>query len=138
MHYSYEITVSSTDSVDDPLIFPVKLASGIIKTVEIYFPLGCRRTVRCSLFDRAAQVLPSNADGFYSLDGDTVRANLHYDMDAKDNILYLVAWSIGSVYDHTLTLHIEVQGKDEPDLQSLMVLMTQTIDRLISLCRSLL
>jgi hypothetical protein len=49
-----------------------------------------------------------------------------------------VAWSIGSVYDHTLTLHIEVQGKDEPDIHSLMVLMTQTIDRLISLCRSLL
>lgn len=137
MHYSYEVTVEPTDVLSDPLVFPIVLASGRLRRVKIYFPVGCSRTIRCQLWDRAIQLLPTNADGFYSLDGDTVDASIYYDLDVNDNVLYLVAWSIGSSYSHTLSVHAEVQAVDEPDPYSLMALMTETVDRLITLIRGL-
>ena len=138
MHYSYEVEVTPSDVVTDPVVYPIVLATGILRRVRIFFPYGCSRTVRCSLWDRAIQILPTNQDGFYSLDGNTVDADVYYSLDDNDHYLYLVAWSVDSAYNHTLTIHLDVQGPEEPDANKVMVLLNATLDRLITLCRSLI
>ena len=138
MHYAYEVEITPTDTVDNYVVQPIILGSGIIRHVSIYFPSGCSRVVRCQLWDRANQVLPTNPDGWYAHDGASVEADLFYDLDRKGNELYFIAWSIGSSYDHTLTISLDVQGRDEPDPYSIMSLMNDTINRLIQLCRELI
>jgi len=136
MHYSYAVTVLTTETVDNYNLKVIKLGSGILKRVEIVFPLGCAYTIRSQLWSSANQVLPTNPDGYYSLDGDKVVADLHYDLDVHGNTLYLVSWTTGSSYDHGLTVHLEVQGVDEPDVTKLQDKMIETINRLIDLCKS--
>ena len=136
MHYSYEAEVTPADTVDDPLVFPVTLTSGILKGLEVFFPSGCSRTVRIQLWNRGKQIAPSNADGFYALDGDKASAGLHYDIDKEDNELFVIGWNIGGMYDHVITIHLEVQGPEENTMDELVKLMLETINRLIDLMRS--
>ena len=138
MHYSYEVTIDPEDTATSPVVYPIVLATGILRRVRIFFPLGCSRTVRCSLWDRAIQILPTNQDGYYALDGNMVDADVYYSLDSNDHYLYLVAWAVDSAYQHTLTIHLDVQGPEEPDANKVMVLMNSTIDRLITLCKGLL
>jgi len=138
MHYSYEVEVTPTDTVVNPVVYPIILATGILRRVRIFFPLGCSKVIRCSLWDRALQLLPTNQDGFYALDGNVVDADVYHSLDDNDHYLYLVAWTTGSSYDHTLSVHLDVQGPEEPDANKAMVLLNETLGRLIDLCRSLI
>lgn len=138
MHYSYEVEVTPSDVVTDPVVYPIVLATGILRRVRIFFPYGCSRAVRCSLWDRSIQILPTNQDGYYSLDGEVADADVYYSLDDNDHYLYLVAWAVDTAYNHTITIHLDVQGPEEPDANKVMVLLNSTLDRLIDLCRSLL
>lgn len=138
MHYSYEVEVTPDDSVTDPVVYPIVLATGILRRVRIFFPYGCVNSVRCCLYDRSLQILPTNQDGYYALDGDSVDADVYYNLDDNDHFLYLVAWSMGTDYDHSLSVHLDVQGPEEPDSNKVMVLLAETLERLIDLCRSLI
>lgn len=135
MHYSFDVPVTPADTAGDPVIFPMPLATGILRNVKIFFDYGCGRTVRACLFNRGIQILPTNADGYYALDGDKAEANLYYNLD-DDNELFLVAWNVEGSYDHTLSVHLEVQGPDEPSLETLQRLMIDTVNRLIDLIRA--
>ena len=138
MHYSYEVEVTPSDVVTDPVVYPIVLATGILRRVRIFFPYGCSRAVRCSLWDRSIQILPTNQDGYYSLDGEVADADVYYSLDDNDHYLYLVAWAVDTAYNHTITIHLDVQGPEEPDANKVMVLLNSTLDRLIDLCRSLI
>lgn len=138
MHYSYEIDVLTSHTVDDPLIYHIKLASGKLKELQTVFEVGDGYSSCVTLWDRGKQLLPTNPDGFFTGDGLSLYSPIHYDLDSEDNDLYVVAWNRGGVYDHAVNLMLAVQGVDEPDVNSLMSLMVQTIDRLIALCKDLI
>ena len=136
MHYAYQFTVEPTHTASAPLEESIKLGSGILKRVQIFFPEGCSRLVRCALWNNWEQLLPTNPDGYYALDGDNSDASLYYNMDEDTNQLWFLAWTIDTKYNHDLTVHIEVQGPDEPDITRISTLMAETIQRLIDLMRS--
>lgn len=136
MHYSYEVTIETTDTVADPLEYEIKLGSGIITGVELLFEVGDGFSSCVQLWDRGKQILPTNPDGFYAADGLLIEAPLYYSLDDEDNVLYVIAWNRGGVYAHAVTVMISVKANDEPDVTSLMGLMIETIDKLITLMRS--
>jgi len=138
MHYSYEIDVTTANPVDDPLIYHIKLASGKLKEMQTVFEVGDGYSSCVTLWDRGKQLLPTNADGFFTGDGLAVYSPINYDLDVEDNDLYIVAWNRGGVYDHAVNILLAVQGVDEPDQYSLMELMNSTINRLIDLCKQLI
>ena len=136
MHYAYQATIEPTHTVNSPLEQSIKLGSGILKRVQIFFPSGCNQKVMCSIWNNGEQIVPTNPDGFYSLDGSIADAMMYHNLDQKTNQLWFVGWSTGTDYDHTLSIMLDVQGPDEPDVNNLMMLMRETIERLISLMRS--
>ena len=138
MHYSYELTVSTSDTAEDPQVYHIKLASGILKEMQTVFEVGDGYSSCITLWDRGKQLLPTNPDGFFTGDGVSVFSPIHYDLDAEDNDLYIVAWNRGGVYDHAVNIMLSVQGSDEPDIIGVMKLMNETIDRLITLCKGLI
>jgi len=138
MHYSFRDTVTSHDTSSDPLVSPLKMGSGIITGAKIYFPYGCNGSVHCQIWDSAGQLLPTNADGDYALDGSYVEASLHYDLSKMSNQLYLIAWGDDVIYDHNIEVHIEVRGIDEPQPYDIMALMVDTLNRLIDVIKSLI
>ena len=136
MHYSFFLTVTPANDVDNPAYCHIHLAAGVLENIKLFFPVGCSQVIRATLETDAVQLLPTNQNSYYSLDGEVVDANLHYDMDAETNSLWLKAWTIGSSYDHTLTLHCEVRGPDEPSLELVMSKILDTIDTLADLIRN--
>ena len=138
MHYSYELDVSTSDTPGDPLVYHIKLASGILKEMQTVFEVGDGYSSCITLWDRGKQLLPTNPDGFFTGDGVSVFSPIHYDLDAEDNDLYIVAWNRGGVYDQAVNIMLSVQGSDEPDIIGVMKLMNETIDRLITLCKGLI
>ena len=138
MHYAYQFTVEPTHTASAPLEESLKLGSGILKRVQIFFPDGCSKLVRCCLWNNWEQLAPTNPDGYYALDGAVADAALYYDMDQDTNQLWFIAWNYGAKYDHVLSVHLEVQGRDEPDPFNIMLLMKDTVNRLIDLMRSVL
>ena len=138
MHYSFEVDVLTSHTSTDPLIFPMKLASGILRNVDFLFEVGDGYSSCLTLWDRGKQLLPTNADGFYSADGLLVSGSLWYDIDENDNDLFLVAWNRGGVYDHAVIVMLDVKDPNEPELNSVMSLMIDTINRLIDLCKKLI
>jgi hypothetical protein len=135
MHYSFAVKVLPENDVYNPVEFSIKLATGILRRCQIFFARGCSTLVRCQLWSDAEQLAPQNPDGYYALDGDKVDAPLYYNLDLETNQLWFVAWSFHCSYSHTLQVHLDVQGRDEPDLYNLMQTLIDTEDRLIDLMR---
>ena len=138
MHYSYEIDVTTSHTVDDPLIYHVKLASGKLTEMQTVFEVGDGYSSCVTLWDGSKQLLPTNLDGYFTGDGLAVYSPINYDLTENGNNLYLVAWNRGGVYDHAVNVMLAVKGDDEPDVLSLMTLLNATVNRLIDLCRALL
>ena len=135
MHYSYELTVSTSDTASDPQVYHVKLASGILKEMQTVFEVGDGYSSCITLWNRGKQLLPTNPDGFFTGDGISVFSPIYYNLDDEDNDLYIVAWNRGGVYDHSVNIMLSVQESNEPDVIGIMKLMNDTIDRLITLCK---
>lgn len=136
MHYSFEVPVSPDDDVDNPVVFPIHLGSGKLHEVVIQFEVGDGFSSAVTLWNRANQLLPSNADGVYSGDGSIIYAPIYYDLDVEDNELFVVAWNRGGLYDHSINVMLSVRGSDEPEILSLIETLKLTIDTLVSTIRS--
>lgn len=136
MHYSFEVPVSPDDDIESPVVFPVHLGSGKLYEVVIQFEVGDGFSSAITLWNRANQLLPSNADGIYSGDGSIIYAPIYYDLDVEDNELFVVAWNRGGLYDHSINVMLSVRGSDEPEILSLIETLKLTIDTLVSTIRS--
>lgn len=135
MHFAWELTVLPANTRLNPAYVSLKLPCGILRQVEVFFDYGCDRLVRCALYDGATQILPTNPDGYYALDGDTVRARLYHDLDLQYNQLTMYGWNIGTKYTHTLSVMCEVQGPDEPDLEAVLLAQVKLQDKMIDLMK---
>lgn len=138
MHYSWELVVNTGNTVNNPATLNLGLPCGIVEEVDIYFPYGCGRVIRAQLYDGATQILPTNVEGFYALDGDTSKAPMYYDLSDEYNILQLRAWTITGQLAHTLTVMVYVKGPNEPDLLAVLKAQVDCMNKQIDLIRSLI
>jgi hypothetical protein len=132
MHYSYEIDISPDNTVSNPLELHIKLAAGIILSVDFLFEVGDRFSSCVTLWDNAVQILPSNSDGWYSADGLLINAPVYYKINERGNDLYVIAWNRGGVYDHTVTMMISVESVDEPKVMELIKSQNGIFERLLN------
>ena len=137
MHYSYEIDISPSDTVNNPLELHVKLSAGIIFSVDFLFEVGDGFSSCVTLWDNAVQVLPSNQEGWYSADGLLIVAPVWYKIDERGNDLYVVAWNRGGVNDHTVNMTISVQGVDEPQVIDLINAQNGIFERLLNVLKEI-
>lgn len=137
MHYSYALDVHSYNTVSTFAYVNLVMGSGILTRCQIHFPAGCGNNIRAVVWSKSNQILPTNPDGYYCLDNDKVDASLYYDLDAKGNTLYLLAWAVDCNYDHTIYCHLDVRGKDEPSIEEAFEVNSTLIDRLLSVIKSM-
>lgn len=137
MHYSYEVTVTPSDDYNNPVVYEIKLASGILLSADFLFEVGDGFSTCVCLWSDSKQLLPVNVEGFYTGDNIMIHAPCYYPLTAEGNLLYLVAWNRGGIYDHDVNVYLHVKGDNEPDVYSLQQSLNDTIDRLISLIRSM-
>jgi hypothetical protein len=78
MQYVYVLTVTPSCTVSSPAVQLLKIPSGIIKRVQLWFDVGTDNLIRGILADGSEQVLPTNPEGFYALDGEKAAAPADY------------------------------------------------------------
>lgn len=132
MHYSWELNVLSSNTIDNPASVQLKIGSGIIRRFKLVFPSGCSLYVRSLILDGSEQILPTNLGGYYALDGDSVEGDVYYDLNVKYANLTWYAWNTGANYPHTLILMMDLQGNDELTLEGVMNRLAFGVETLIA------
>ena len=106
MFYAFRHTVDTTNSLDYPVDFDLKLTAGVIHQVDVLFQDGCGHVVDVQIFKANFQIWPSNRGGtlrgnatvisfreFYELSpGETTltaRINATSAADTKDVIIQI-------------------------------------------------
>ena len=135
MHYAYECEVLTTNTVSNPVIQPIKLAAGWVRHVSITFPPGCNRHVRCYLKDRSSQVLPTNLDGYYAESAYPVEIQCYIQLTTEDNQLWFVGWSVDASWPHIISILVQVEGPDEPNIWRVLEGFSNLLERFTDLLR---
>jgi len=130
MHYVYEAIVLAANISTNNTEVDVKLTAGIIKHVSILFPPGCARLVKCSIWNTAEQLLPSNPEAIYGEDAYAVEIDCYLPTWIYGNQFYILAWNIGTVYKHVVRVMFDVQDVDEPDMALAVQTLYKTVESL--------
>jgi hypothetical protein len=97
------------------------LPIGILRRVQIAFPLGCLNYVRANIYQAGVQLFPINSTGVdgdhyfswndYIYDFDTFQI-----IDAASTIFDVYGWNDGTdiYYDHTIRVYFYVEEIDIP------------------------
>jgi hypothetical protein len=136
MHYSYELIVLPAHTVDNPKVVPVTFGAGVVKHISLVFPVGCSRAVHVIVCDQAKQLLPTNPEGNYALDGYSVEMDVYLDMSTYGNQFYLMAWNDGTSYLHNIQCHFDVEGVEEPSPNRAVLVLADAINNLVTMMRS--
>jgi hypothetical protein len=137
MHYAYDVWVLPENISSNHVEVPIKLAAGIITHVTIIFPPGCARLIRCTLWDNANQLLPTNIDATYGEDAYAVEIECYYPTWLFGNEFTVLAWNVGALYKHLIHVMIDVQGVDEPDISKAIETLYKTVESLTTVLKGL-
>lgn len=135
MHYVYDVSVLPANTQSNFVEESIKLGAGIIRHVTIIFPAGCSRLIRCTLWNNANQILPTNPDATYGEDSYVVETDCYIPTSEYGNQFYLIAWTEGTAYTHDITVMLEVQGVNEPDMGSAVTTLYKIVEQLVSVLR---
>jgi hypothetical protein len=102
MIYSTTITIPSSTTLVNAQVNTLKITSGLIWLVEIYYPPGCCSLARCQIYDGHYQLFPCNIGGYLAGENDTlVFEDLYFKMNPPHE-LTIKTWNIDDTWDHTL------------------------------------
>jgi len=112
MHYSVSLTVPAGTAVETPATENIELPAGILQHTTIVFPPGCSRMVLVGIKDGATQIMPKNTAEKYAEDSFHFEINDFLIMDSPKT-LTISASSVGTNYQHIITVHFEVKTIEE-------------------------
>lgn len=135
MHYVYGVPVLPANTKANFVQQDIKLGAGIIRHVTIIFPPGCVRLIHCAIWNKAIQILPTNPEATYGEDSYVVEADCYVPTSEYGNQFYVIAWNEGTSYKHVLTVMLDVQGVNEPDMGSAVTTLYKVVEQLVSVLR---
>lgn len=86
---------------------------GIIIRCETVFPSGCAGLVYTHINHALHQVYPKNPDYQYSGNGESIVATDEYELKEEPYQLEFYGWNWDEIYDHTVTVRIQIVPKRE-------------------------
>jgi hypothetical protein len=113
MYYAWNITLTKGNTATTPEKTVFQLENGIITRCEIVFPSGCQGLVFCHVNHALHQVYPKNPDYQYAGNGEKILATDEYELNEEPYQLEFYGWNTDEIYDHTITIRIQVVPKRE-------------------------
>ncbi len=110
--YDFTLPVPAGTPETAPAAAEARLSKGHVTGVEVLFPDGCAGLVATACYREAAQVWPSNPDGAFSSNGETLRWDEDYPLDDEPLLFVLRAWAPESRFPHTVTWRFELLPLD--------------------------
>jgi len=108
MLFEYEITIPANTPEKSPVRQRLEITRGVIKKLGVFFPYGCLGLVKCRIKWGEHQVFPRNLGGFIRGNDETIDAEYFLYLDTEPYELIFEGWSEDELYDHTVSVRINV------------------------------
>ena len=108
MLYAWDIKLTKDRSVATPEKTILKLEKGTITRCEVVFPTGCCGLVFIHINDGLHQVWPKNPDYQLTGNGGIIASTDEYPVKEPPLELYFYGWNTDEIYDHTITVRLQI------------------------------
>ena len=113
MRFSFDFLIPANTLTADPERLDVKLMRGVLRHGEVAFPPGPANLVHVVLRDASFQIAPLNPEQSLHWDDQIFPFDMNYELTDVGHTLTLFGWSPGTTFEHTITVHLDVEPKDK-------------------------
>lgn len=118
--YDIPVAVPASTLESAPVVVEAEFPPGLIQQVDVQFPTGCVGLVHTFARRGAHQVWPSNPEGNFATNGQTITWQERYELDRAPFVLRLFAWSDDDTYPHTVTWRIALNPFTGPRREEIL------------------
>jgi len=108
MFYAWNFTLPADKTEAGKTKQVLQLERGTITRFETIFPVGCANLVFVHINEALHQVYPKHPDYKFIGDGVTITCNDEYEITAPPFALQFHGWNTDEVYDHVITVRIQL------------------------------
>ena len=108
MFYAWNFTLPADKDEAGKTTQVLRLGKVTITMCEVVFPVGCANLVFVHLNKVLHQVYPKNPDYKFVGDGVTITCTDEYEMREEPHTLQFHGWNTDEIYDHTITVRIQL------------------------------
>jgi len=131
----WEYTIPANTAEENAVRVECRISPGTLKSVHIFFPLGCQGLARCRVFLGEKPVAPRSAKNFISGDDTLVKIdNLHDLISENVPVLNWDVWNLDETFSHTPWMSAEWISADEPYEKT----MTETLKDFVTIMKKLI
>lgn len=109
--WNFELTKGRATATREKHILP--LERGTIIRCEVVFPVGCANLVYVHVNQALHQVYPKNPDHQFVGDGAVIVSTDEYEIREEPFQLEFYGWNTDEIYNHTVTVRIQLVPKRE-------------------------
>lgn len=121
-----DYTVLTTHTKTAELVETFKVDKGLITWAGVYFPNGCHGVVYAKIFFQEHQILPRNQEAWCHGNAGWWDGALYFPVTASPLTIKVVAYSVNAMFNHTITIGIEIMPFSMvPQWDSLVELFTK-------------
>lgn len=111
MIYDFNISTPASTSFAGRKLTVINISKGILHQLEIVFPPGPRGLLHVTINNALHQVWPTNPDGNFSNDNESLVFRENYEIKDSDKTLYANTWNEDTLYDHIVIVRIGIVEK---------------------------
>lgn len=108
MYYAWNFELTHDKSEALKTKHELWLEKGTVTKCEIVFPVGCANLVFVHLDDALHQVYPKDPTYKFVGDGAHIVSNDEYEIKEEPYTLQFYGWNTDELYDHTITIRIQL------------------------------
>lgn len=108
MLYSKDFKITHGTTEQTLETYRIKMHTGIITNIGVYFPPGCAGLVKVKLRIGIHQIAPFNPSGEFRGDAWPIWYKEFIPLTEEPYIVWCDAWNEDEAYDHTITVQINI------------------------------
>jgi len=108
MNYFYDVLTPNNTPITSIITTPIKLTSGTIDYMSIFFPFGCAALVGVQIWHFGYQLFPTNRTAYYLGDNALIQFNTIVDVSEEPYTLYIKSYNLDDLYDHTIYVNVNM------------------------------
>jgi hypothetical protein len=111
--YVFPITIPANTAETAKQKSILKLTRGKITQIQVHFPSGHVGLTHIGLNCGLYQFLPTNPEATFSSSGETISITEDFVLDSGAFELEAWAWNEDTIYDHTITVRVQLEALPE-------------------------
>ena len=108
MYYAWNFTLTANRAEATKTRQELYLEKGTVTQVEVIFPVGCANLVYVHINNALHQVWPKDPQYKFVGDGSHIVCSDEYEIKEEPYTLQFYGWNTDEIYDHTITVRIQI------------------------------